>query len=128
MIKTKKYQYGIEITKPWSSEMYDFNENLKAYSKDEILKCINALETLEQCNIAASCIEGAIYSDYFSVQDIKNNLINSLECSESHWYVEMIEALDSENLIEMMRYEAPTEIFHNFSDEPGKKMNLIGFS
>ena len=29
MKKAKKVQYGIEITKPWSKEMYDHNEEVK---------------------------------------------------------------------------------------------------
>jgi len=128
MSKTKNYQYGIEITKPWSSEMYSFNENLKEYYKDEILNCINSLETFEQCNIVASCIEGSTYSNDFSVEHIKNNLINTLECSESYWYNEMIEALESEGFIEMMRFEATPEMSNISEDEIGTKMNLIGFN
>ena len=127
MSKSKTYQYGIELTKPWSSEMYDFNENLKAYYKDEILKCIDALETFEQCNIVASCIEGSTYSADFTVQDIKDNLKITLECSATYWYAEMIEALDSENLIEMMQFEATPEMSNISIDEIGKKMNLIGY-
>ena len=108
--------------------MYNFNDNLKAYYKNEITKCINALETFEQCNIAASCIEGSTYSADFDVQHIKDNLTNTLECSDTYWYVEMIEALDSENLIEMMQFEATPEMSNISDDEIGTKMNLIGFS
>ena len=36
--KAKKFMYGIEITKPWSKEMYTHNERTEDHLKDLIKK------------------------------------------------------------------------------------------
>ena len=38
MTKAKKTQYGIEITKPWSKEMYAHNEDVMEAAKEQIFK------------------------------------------------------------------------------------------
>jgi hypothetical protein len=38
MTKAKKTQYGIEITKPWSKEMYAHNEEVMEVAKQQIFK------------------------------------------------------------------------------------------
>ena len=38
MTKAKKTQYGIEITKPWSKEMYAHNEDVMEAAKEQICK------------------------------------------------------------------------------------------
>ena len=38
MTKAKKTQYGIEITKPWSKEMYAHNEDVMEVAKQQIYK------------------------------------------------------------------------------------------
>ena len=39
----KIYKNGIEITKPWSSEMYDYNDTIREYMIKEIQNSINML-------------------------------------------------------------------------------------
>ncbi len=38
MKKAKEFKYGIEITKPWSKEMYDHNEEVMAEICDTVLE------------------------------------------------------------------------------------------
>ena len=48
MKKVKQVKYGIEITKPWSTEMYDHNEKVGNAVKAEVLeKWSNALQRAE---------------------------------------------------------------------------------
>ena len=48
MKKAKQIKYGIEITKPWSTEMYDHNEKVGNAVKAEVLdKWLNALQRAE---------------------------------------------------------------------------------
>ena len=48
MKKVKQVKYGIEITKPWSTEMYDHNEKVGNAVKAEVLeKWLNALQRAE---------------------------------------------------------------------------------
>jgi hypothetical protein len=43
MKKEKKVVYGIEITKPWSAEMYDHNEAVAEVVKGQLTDILNAL-------------------------------------------------------------------------------------
>tara|TARA_R110000868_G_scaffold97398_1_gene267831 strand:+ start:92 stop:505 length:414 start_codon:yes stop_codon:yes gene_type:complete len=48
MKKAKQIKYGIEITKPWSTEMYDHNEKVGNAVKAEVLdRWLNALQRAE---------------------------------------------------------------------------------
>ncbi len=49
MKKAKEIKYGIEITKPWSKEMYDHNEKVAEDVKTQILKKWN--EAMEQAKL-----------------------------------------------------------------------------
>ena len=46
----KIYKHGIEITKPWSTEMYAYNDNIREYMIDEIKICINMLDNEDTAN------------------------------------------------------------------------------
>tara|TARA_R110002074_G_scaffold78095_1_gene176846 strand:- start:4163 stop:4582 length:420 start_codon:yes stop_codon:yes gene_type:complete len=50
MKKAKEMKYGIEITKPWSKEMYAHNEKVAEDVKTQILKKWN--EVMEQAKLA----------------------------------------------------------------------------
>ena len=48
MKKAKQIKYGIEITKPWSTEMYDHNEKVGNAVRAEVLdRWLNALQRAE---------------------------------------------------------------------------------
>ena len=49
MKKAKEIKYGIEITKPWSKEMYDHNEKVGENVKTQILNKWN--EAMEQAKL-----------------------------------------------------------------------------
>jgi len=69
MKKAKEVKYGIEITKPWSSEMYDHNEEVQ----NEI--CDTILEMWED---AYALAEFEFESDFDEDQ-------NGLEFEDSDW-------------------------------------------
>ncbi len=48
MAKVKKVEFGIEITKPWSKEMYAHNEELADDLKDWVLDMWNEAYTLSK--------------------------------------------------------------------------------
>jgi hypothetical protein len=49
MKKAKKVEFGIEITKPWSTEMYNHNEAVADVVRDKLfLMLYTAMELLEQ--------------------------------------------------------------------------------
>jgi len=97
----KIYKYGIEITKPWSREMYGFNEKIKSQYTQLIVDLINELETPEECIKLAVIVNpygygsGLNHDVEYMKDDMKNNVINS----ETYWIKEIVEELLKINLI-----------------------------
>ena len=97
MPKIKKspiFQYGIEITKPHSKEMYSHNDHVAEEMKANILSEIHLSYSQAIGNIAANggmakgeerlrelgtAIEGSGYGEGYELDEIKNNIIKSLD-------------------------------------------------
>lgn len=110
----KIYKNGVEITKPWSQEMYDHNAELVDHYRREITTIIESATTEEELKSIAHCIDFSSYVNY-EMEEIREDLINTIETSESYWYKEMVENLVNEGLLEMVK------------DSDGEPMNIIGF-
>ena len=110
----KIYKNGVEITKPWSQEMYDHNAELVDHYRREITTIIESATTEEELKSIAHCIDFSSYVNY-EMEEIREDLINTIETSENYWYKEMVENLVKEGLIEMLK------------DSKGEPMNIIGF-
>ena len=110
----KIYKNGVEITKPWSQEMYNHNEELKDHYRREIAALIESAETEEQLTAIAKCVDFSSYINY-EMHEIKEDLLSTLECAETYWYKEMITNLSNAGLLEMVK------------DSDGEPMNIIGF-
>ena len=108
------YKNGVEITKPWSQEMYDHNAELVDHYRREITTIIESATTEEELKSIASCIDFSSYVNY-EMEEIREDLIKTIECSEKYWYKEMIENLANEGLLKMIK------------DSDGEPMNIIGF-
>tara|TARA_B100000768_G_C10916061_1_gene223657 strand:+ start:60 stop:464 length:405 start_codon:yes stop_codon:yes gene_type:complete len=85
----KIYKHGIEITKPWSTEMYDYNNEVREYMIKEIKKCINSLEDKDTANQLARIINPSTYGDGFDIVEIKADLLNNAEHYENYWLAEI---------------------------------------
>jgi hypothetical protein len=111
-------QYGVEITKPWSSEMYDLNEKIKENYKSKIVAFIEGLKTPEACNEVAKIVNPYGYGPGLNdnLEYMKSDMVKNVEYAESYWMKEIIEELLQDEAIEPMVYE-PT----------GEAMNIIGF-
>ncbi len=100
--KAPKIQYGIEITKPWSKEMYDHNDTISEEMKDNILEAWNnELCKIKEFNDVNALVEdwdedlltehaptlvklqrGIMYSGYgdgYSIQDVNDEFERELE-------------------------------------------------
>ena len=110
----KIYKNGVEITKPWSQEMYDHNAQLVDHYRREVAALIESAETEEQLIAIAKYVDFSSYINY-EMHEIKEDLLSTLECAETYWYKEMITNLSDAGLLEMVK------------DSDGEPMNIIGF-
>ena len=111
----KIYKYGIEITKPWSKEMYQFNEDLKELMLDKINVAIQILEDEEEANELARIINPHGYGFGFELEDMKEDMLKNVEYFENYWLAEIWNELIDKNYVE--------PIF----GEMGESYNIIGF-
>ena len=96
--KAPKIQYGIEITKPHSKEMYAHNNAIALEMKRNILSEIHLAYSQAMGDIAANggsdagekrlrkiveCIAGYHYGEGYELDDIKDQGINSLADMEN---------------------------------------------
>jgi len=110
----KIYKNGIEITKPWSQEMYDHNAELKDYYEREILQIIESAKTESELNQIASCIAYSKYVNY-TMEEIREDLEGTVMGAELYLYNEMVTELSKAGFLEMLK------------DSDGEPMNIIGF-
>jgi hypothetical protein len=96
--KTPKIRYGIEITKPFSKEMYDHNDAIALEMKRHILSEIHLAYSQAKGDIAANggmstgfdllqeivkCFTGCGYGDGFDLDEIRDEGINTLANTEN---------------------------------------------
>lgn len=111
----KIYKHGIEITKPWSKEMYDYNESIKAIMYKEIKFSINALQDEETAQKLAKILNPYGYGQGFDLESMKADMLNNLEGFENYWYYEVWD--------ELINAEFVLPIF----GENDEVYNIIGF-
>ncbi len=65
------YKHNIEITKPWSKEMYTYNERIKEYMIREIMFCIDSLNNRSMADKLAKIINPYGYGEGYELKEIK---------------------------------------------------------
>ena len=123
------YKFGIEITKPWSKEMYDFNDNLRAYYEDRIIEFINSLETPDQCQEVAKIVNPYGYGQGLDhdVNYMKEDMINNVKTEGNWWIKDVISELVANEKIQPMICEPTPEMPAISLYDLGEIMNFIGF-
>jgi len=111
-------RYGIEITKPHSKEMYTHNDEIAEEMKRNILSEIHLSYSQAIGNIAANggmtkgeerlrklgtAIEGSGYGDGYELDEIKNNIINTLANIENWQLHQEYGYLCSEEIVPKLR-------------------------
>lgn len=125
----KIYKFGIEIKKPWTSEMYDFNDNIRAYYQDQILDLIETLDTPERCQEIAKVINPYGYGSGLDhdVDYMQDDMRGNLQNSENYWIKECVEELIKTEEIEPMIFEPTPEMPAIALYDVGEIVNIIGF-
>ena len=79
-------KYGIEITKPWSKEMYDHNDMVSELMKSEITKSIKVNKNnWDVLNELMSLCGGIKYGSGFSIDDLYENCLIEVENVQNYW-------------------------------------------
>lgn len=86
----KNMKYGIEITKPWSKEMYDHNDKVAELMKAEILLSIknnkNNWDKLNELIQLCGGIQwGASYGSDDDTSELYEEVINQLDNVQNYW-------------------------------------------
>jgi len=125
----KIYKYGIEITKPWSAEMYDFNDNLRAYYEEQILACLDALETPKECQDLASIVNPYGYGIGFEddVNAMKDDMRDNIQNTGGWWIKDVVTEMVAKEMIQPMMFEPTPEMPAISLYDLNMPMNMIGF-
>ena len=123
------YKYGIEITKPWSKEMYDFNDNIREYYQDQILDLIETLDTPERCQEIAKVVNPYGYGPGLQddIEYMQDDMRGNIQNAANHWIKECVDDLIKMEEIEPMICEVTPEMPWIVLYDAGEVMNLIGF-
>ena len=94
--KSPKVQYGIQITKPWSKEMYDHNDIVSEEMKKNIIKkwdtIVKRLDMDQDWNLLSDDSEivklqkGICYSGYgdgFTLEDVDEEWFHALSSEDN---------------------------------------------
>jgi len=82
----KNMKYGIEITKPWSKEMYDHNDKVADLMKAEILLSIkNNKNDFDKLNDLISLCGGIKFGDGYEIEELYDECLKELENVQNYW-------------------------------------------
>ena len=146
--KTPEIQYGIEITKPHSKEMYDHNDKVALEMRRNILSEIHLAYSQAIGNIAASGgmsagekrlrdiqveFMGVRMGDGYSPDEVKDDIINDVTNAENWALHQNYGYLYSAGIVpkiekKMIGHDNDRD---NTSDpywEEGRKLGLVGFN
>tara|TARA_B110000977_G_C10963699_1_gene449581 strand:- start:580 stop:969 length:390 start_codon:yes stop_codon:yes gene_type:complete len=107
----KIYKHGIEITKPWSKEMYKYNENVQAHMIKEIEIAINMLSDVETANVLAKIINPYGYGGGYDLDDMKEDMLKNAQYFELYWLAETWDELIEANFAKP-NFGEGNEVFH----------------
>jgi len=107
----KIYKHGIEITKPWSKEMYEYNENVKEIMIKEITFSINALQDEETAQKLAKIINPYGYGQGYDLKDMQADMLNNVEYVENYWLAQIWDELIDAEFVQPIFGEG-NEVYH----------------
>jgi len=111
----KIYKHGIEITKPWSKEMYDYNDKVREHMIKEVKSAINTISDETTANKLAKIINPYGYGAGHNLESMKADMLKNAEHFENYWLSEIWDELIDADFV--------MPIF----GEEGEVYNIIGF-
>ena len=107
----KIYKHGIEITKPWSKEMYDYNDNIREHMINEVQSVINMLSDETVANKLAKIINPYGYGEGHNLESMKADMLKNAENFENYWLAEIWDELIDADFV-MPIFGEDNEVFH----------------
>lgn len=86
--KQPKVQYGIQITKPWSKEMYDHNDKVAELMKEEIEAQVDIAEgndDWDTLNQLITLCGGLKHGEGYTIGELWENCLSELERVQNYW-------------------------------------------
>jgi hypothetical protein len=107
----KIYKHGIEIVKPWSKEMYDYNDNIREHMINEVQSVINMLSDETVANKLAKIINPYGYGEGHNLESMKADMLKNAEHFENYWLAEIWDELIEADFV-MPNFGEGNEVFH----------------
>lgn len=105
--KVREVKYGIEITKPWSKEMYDHNDKVSEIVKQNIETALFEIfkdgdeKSLRKIS-KHICAHG--FGDGYSFNDIYDSTMNDLDRAENYWLNEIYPDIVKDGFAPKLKY------------------------
>ena len=105
--KVREIKYGIEITKPWSKEMYDHNDKVSEIVKQNIETALFEIfkdgdeKSLRKIS-KSICAHG--FGEGFSFNDIYNETMDTLDRAENYWLNEIYPDIVKDGFAPQLKY------------------------
>ena len=75
-----------KVTKPWSKEMYEYNDKVAKLMKTEILDSIHRNKNnWNQLNKLISICGGVRYGEGFTINDLYNGCLEEITMVQNYW-------------------------------------------
>ena len=97
--KQPKVEYGIEITKPWSNEMYDHNDKISEIVKTNIEVALFVIfrdRDEDALRKISKHISSYGFGDGYSFDNIYDETMKSLDISDNYWLNEIYDDIVSD--------------------------------
>ena len=107
----KIYKHGIEITKPWSKEMYDYNDKVREYMIKETMFAINSVQDVATANKLAKIINPYGYGEGYDLEDMKADMLKNAEYFENYWLSQIWDELIEADFV-LPNFGEGNEVYH----------------
>lgn len=107
----KIYKHCIEITKPWSIEMCDYNDKIRSYMIKEIKFCVNIIQDIATANKLAKIINPYGYGEGYNLADMKADMLKNANNFKNYWLAEIWDELIVAGFV-VPNFGEGDEVFH----------------
>jgi len=95
-----------KVTKPWSNEMYEYNDKVAELMKENILESIeNNKNNWNILNELMTLCGGIKYGEGYNIQDLYEGCLEELEMVQNYWLNEEYDYAVKQGLVKDVLYK-----------------------